>query len=57
MSGRGTTQSLGSQQGIALMTFSVCYINEFQCYFNFLVFNFCDDVVCIVFVVCADHEM
>ena len=30
MSGRDTAQSLGSQQGVALMTLSVCYTNEFS---------------------------
>ena len=30
MSGRDTAQSLGSWQGVALMTLSVCYINEFS---------------------------
>ena len=30
MSGRGTAQSFGSRQGVALMTLSVCYINEFS---------------------------
>ena len=30
MSGRDTALSLGSRQGVALMTLSVCYINEFS---------------------------
>ena len=36
MSGRDTAQSLGSQQGEALMTLSVCYINEFLVLFQYL---------------------
>ena len=30
MSGRDTAQSLGSRQGVALVTLSVCYTNEFS---------------------------
>ena len=29
MAGRDTTQSLGCQQGVALMALSVCFINTF----------------------------
>ena len=36
MSGRDTAQSLGSHQGEALMTLSVCYINEFLVLFQYL---------------------
>ena len=34
MSGRDTAQSLGCQQGVALMALSVCYIDEFLALFQ-----------------------
>ena len=50
MSGKDTAQSLGSRQGVALMTLYVCYINEFSLLFQHLVLNFLDSVVCMAFV-------
>ena len=34
MSGRDIAQSLGCQQGVALLTLSVCYIDEFLTLFQ-----------------------
>ena len=36
MSGMDTAQSLGCQQGVAVMALSLCYINEFLALFQSL---------------------
>ena len=57
MSGRDPARALGSQQGITFMTLSVRYINEFSVLSQLLDVRFCGDVVCMMFVLCADHEL
>ena len=46
---KDTAQSLCYQQGVSLMTVSVCHTNKFKCYCNTLLSDVCGDVVCLVF--------
>ena len=55
MSGRDTAQSLGSRQGVVLMTLSVCYINEFSVLCQPLGVRLLCSCGSMVFVLCADH--
>ena len=57
MSGRDIVQSFGSQQGVALMTLSVYYINEFSVLFQPLGVRLLYWCGIMVLVLCADHEM
>ena len=49
MSGTDTPQSIGYQQGVTLMTLTVCFINAFLVLYQYILINACGDEVYLVF--------